>query len=150
MQGNHSIGRMARTRKWLIGAFLFLAVGYLVLLIPEPGPSTPHGAGKQPFVWKQDPLWTELESHFNQARAAGCQSLQSRIAAASSEVHAMLDQISSGSMPPEAPVFTNLETGLFRLAPMVAACPEGLNDYIALVSRIRSEIKTQSQHWDLG
>jgi len=32
---------------------------------------------------------------------------------------------------------------------MVAACPEGLNDYIALATRIRSEIKTQSRHWDL-
>lgn len=149
MQANHSNDRRARIRKWLIGALVFVALGYLVLLIPEPGPATPRGAGREPFVWKQDPLWAELETDFNQARAAGCESLHSRIATASSEVHAMLDQISSGSLPPEASVFTNLETGLFQLAPMVAACPEGLNDYVALATRIRSEIKAQSRHWDL-
>ena len=141
--------RMARIRKWVMGGLLFLMFGYLALLIPEPAPSTPRGAGKQPFVWKQDRLWVELENHFNQARAAGCQSLHSRIASASSELHTTLDQISSASLPPEARVFTNLETGLFQLAPMVAACPEGLDDYIALATRIRSEMKTQSQHWDL-
>jgi len=140
---------MGRPRKWLIGALLLPAFGYLVLLVPESRPSAPRGAGKQPFVWKQDSLWLELENHFNQARAEGCQSLRARIATASSEVHATLEQISSRPLPPDAPLFTNLETGLFQLAPMVAACPEGLNDYIALVTRIRSEIKTQSQRWDL-
>jgi len=139
---------MARLPKWLIGALAFLALGYLVLLIPE-SHSSPRGAERQPFVWKQDAFWTELENHFNQARAAGCQSLHSQIATASSEVHTTLAQISSGSLPSEAPVFANLETGLFQLAPMVAACPEGLKDYTALITRIRSEIKAQSQHWDL-
>ena len=141
---------MGGIRKWLIGALLFLVFGYLVLLVPEPGPSTPRGAGKQPFLWKQDPFWAELENQFIKARAAGCQSLHSRIATASSELHATLEQISSRPLPPEAPVFTNLETGLFQLGPMVAACPEGLNDYIALVTGIRTEIKRQSQHWDLN
>jgi hypothetical protein len=32
---------------------------------------------------------------------------------------------------------------------MVAACPEGLDDYAAVTTRIRSEIKAQSRHWDL-
>src|SRR5689334_16052393 len=140
MQGDHSTRRMARR---LISALIFLAVGYLALLVPDFGSPNPRGAEKQPFLWKEDALWLELENHFNEARAAGCQGLQSRIAASSSELHTTLDQISSTSLPPEAPVFTSLEKGLFQLAPMVAACPEGLNDYIAMATRIRSEVKAQ-------
>jgi sigma54-dependent transcription regulator len=111
LQGNHSSNRKTRARNWVIGALVAMALGYLVLLVPESG-STPRGAGKQPFVWKQDAFWAELENRFNQARAAGCQNLHSRMATASSEIQAMLDQISNHSLPPEAPVFTNLETGL--------------------------------------
>src|SRR6185436_10321223 len=46
--------------------------------------------------------------------------------------------------------FAGMESGLFRLAPLVAACPQRLNDYIALATRVRSEVKSQSQHWDLN
>src|SRR6266436_3779356 len=51
---------------------LFLALVYLVLLIPEPRGSDLPGAGKLPFVWKQDHFWSELETQFIQARAAVC------------------------------------------------------------------------------
>src|SRR5262249_24081726 len=126
-QGRMESGNWRKANsRWVIGALVVAVLGYLVLLVPDSG-STPRGGGKRPFAWKQDAFWAELENRFNQARAAGCQNLHSRMATASSEVQAMLDQISNHSLPPEAPVFTNLETGLFQLAPMVAACPEGLN-----------------------
>ena len=33
---------------------------------------------------------------------------------------------------------------------MVAACPERLQDYIGLVTKTRSLLKRQSEHWDMN
>src|SRR2546426_10511472 len=73
------------SNRWLLAGKLlgwgviFLALVYVALLIPEPRGSVSRGAGKQPFLWKQDPFWLELEKQFNQARAEDCQTLLSRI-----------------------------------------------------------------------
>ena len=142
--------RWPRGVKLLGGGVIFLALVYLALLIPEPRASVSHGAGKQPFIWKQDPFWFELERQFNQARADGCQTLLARIDTDLAATQRLLGQCSGNSLPPEAPIFADLERSLFRLAPLVAACPQRLNDYVALATRARAEVKVQSQHWDLN
>ena len=142
--------RFRRAATILSRGVLFLALVYLVLLIPEPRPSDSPGAGKQPFVWKQDHFWSELETQFIQARAEGCPNLRDRIDTGLAATQRLLGQCSEIVLAPDDPIFLNLETGLFRLAPLVAVCPQRLNDYIALATRARSEAKIQSLHWDLN
>jgi len=45
--------------------------------------------------------------------------------------------------------FDALETNLFLLAPMVAACPKQLPGYLQLYTRMREAVKRQSEHWDM-
>jgi len=139
-----------RTAKFLIWSLVSLAVIYFVLLIPEPRARIPATAGKQPFLWRQDPFWSELEKQFNQARAEGCQGLLSRIDADLGSLRSLLDQSSGKSLLPQDQLFADTESRLFGLAPLVGACPERLTNYITLVTQIRSELKIQSQHWDLN
>ena len=53
-----------------------------------------------------------------------------RFNAALEEVHRGLDQIAETNLPPAAFVFGTLETGFFQLAPIAAACPERLSDFM--------------------
>src|SRR5258706_1244782 len=150
MQAPKPANRWLRAAKLLGGGVIFLVLAYLALLVPEPRGPVARGAGKQPFIWKQDPFWFELERQFNQARAEGCQTLLTRIDADLDAVQRLVGQCSGNYLPPEAPVFADLESGLFRLAPLVAACPQRLTDYIALATPARSELRIQSQHCDLN
>src|SRR5206468_4771971 len=45
--------------------------------------------------------------------------------------------------------FDALETNLFLLAPMVAACPKQLPGYLKLYTTMREAVKRQSEHWDM-
>ena len=142
-----------KRRKWakfVCRATLVAGVLYLVLLIPERKAAVGHRAGKQPFVWKQDPLWSELEHQFNDARSLGCEKLASRIEAGLAELRRLLDESSGRSLPPDDPSFVSIETAFFKLAPMLGACPQRFQDYAALANRARAEVKKQSEHWDLN
>jgi len=132
---------------WPIG---LLALAYLVLLIPAPGVSVPRAAGRQPFLWNQDSFWSELEKEFNQARTQGCQSLLSRIDTDLNSTQSLLEKCSAKPLHPRDPLFADMESQLFRLAPLLAACPDRLTNYIMLVTRTRAELKAQSQNWDLN
>src|ERR1051325_3408578 len=135
----------------LIGcATLMMGLLYLLLLIPEPKAELPRGAGKQPFAWQADPLWAELEHQFTAARVLGCEQLASRIDAELSQLQRLLEKLAEKSLPPEDSLFVSIETALFKLAPMLGACPQRLQDYAALANRARSEVKRQSEHWDLN
>jgi hypothetical protein len=123
---------------------------YLLLLIPEREPAAFKGAGQKPFVWNQDLYWAELERQFVQARTQGCDTVLARIDTALNESGRLLLEISEKPLLPNDPSFGLLETNLFVLAPMLGACPQGLNDYIHLTTRLRTEVKKQSQHWDLN
>ena len=138
-----------RAGKFLAGTGAVLCLLYLMLLIPEPEPAPPAGAGGHPFAWQQDAVWSELERQFVDARASGCRELTGPIASALSELERLDGKLSMMSASPQDEIFTSLETGLFRLAPLVAACPEGLSNYIAVATRARAEVKRQSEHWDL-
>jgi hypothetical protein len=134
----------------LAGGAAVLAVTYLALLFPEPVTVLPDAASKETFAWKQDAFWAELEKQFNQARATGCTGVVDRITDLTASVHAVLDRISKTTSGPEAPAFSELEAGIFRLAPLIAACPQHLADYMTLMSRLRAEVKGQSQNWELN
>src|SRR5574341_1723919 len=114
------------------GSLGCVAALWLVLLIPDSEPVGISGAGKQAFVWNRDAFWSQLESHFQAARSAGCASLTNDIRKALGKASGVLQGISETALPSRAPEFLVLETNLFRLAPLVAACPEFLADYTAL------------------
>src|SRR2546421_617656 len=120
----NSRSRLSRLAKFLGGIVLLLVVLYFILLIPESKPQPPRGAGKQPFLWQQDPFWTELETQFKGAKAAGCDAAKEGIDSSLAAIRNSLDQFSGSSLAPQDSAFSALEEELFRLAPAVAACPQ--------------------------
>jgi hypothetical protein len=50
---------------------------------------------------------------------------------------ATLGAIATGSVSPDAPILDSLESGLFALAPGVAACPTDLARYVEFYERMR-------------
>src|SRR5262245_58468411 len=121
----------SRAAKFLLRAAILLVALYVVLLIPVPEPTPGLNKGQQPFAWNQDAFWTELEARFVKARGTGCDTLAGGIAGASAWVSQTLDEISRGTLAPQDPRFDGLETNLFHLAPLVAACPTHLKDFAA-------------------
>lgn len=60
----------------------------------------------------------------------------------------MLDTLTANAAAPADPRLDSLEVAFFSLAPVVAACPARLREYVTLSGRLREVIKDQSQHWD--
>ena len=129
--------------------FVALIALYLALLIPERKPSAPAGAGGRPFSWNRDSFWSSLESAFQTDRVAGREALVARIDAVASMVRQQLETLAAEKMACNDARFDALETNLFFLAPMVAACPEQLPAYLQLYTRMREAVKGQSEHWDM-
>ena len=140
----------SRASRFLRRAAILLGILYVVLLIPVPEPAPKLNTGQQPFVWNQDEFWSELEALFVQARAAGCDTLAESIAGAHARISQTLEEVARGSLPPDDSRFATIETNLFHLAPLIAACPARLGDFTALANRMRSEVKKQSQSWDMN
>lgn len=126
---------------------LFAAGLYLVHLVPEPEPPQPRGAGKSAFQWQRDAYWQELESQFSQYRSEGCESIESAIEGAFTNLHEQLDFIAGTNLNPDWEVFDGVETNFFQLAPMIAACPDRLAEYLSAFDQMRALVKNQSQHW---
>jgi hypothetical protein len=122
---------------------------YLLLLIPEPAPPTPKGAGKQAFLWQRDAFWAALEKEFHQARVIGCNGLVTPINDSLKEIQRQLNLLAATNLPPGAVVFGSLETNFFQLAPRVAACPERLPEFLQAFVRMRRLVKRQSEHWPM-
>ncbi len=120
---------------------------YLLLLIPGPQPPTPRGAGKQSFQWQRDAFWAGLEKQFQQMRTQGCEKLAALINNFLAEIQRNLDVMAATKLPPDAPMFDALETNFFQLAPMIAACPERLPEFLNASARMRSVVKRQSESW---
>lgn len=139
-----------RKKKIIFSIFIVIVFLYILLLIPEkefvPLPAT----GKNQFVWNQDELWDSLEEQFLQAKALEKDELRTRIDIASKEIRKIIDRIAIEPLGPESVVFNELEEQLFQLAPMVGVAIESLPGYIKLFTRIRYEVKKQSQAWDMN
>jgi hypothetical protein len=131
-------------------ATVLLGLLYVVLLIPAPEPSPKRNTGQQPFAWNQDEFWAELEARFVKARVASCDSLAESTTGALAQISKALDEISQRPLSPDDGQLAALETNLFQLAPLIAACPARLVDFISLANRTRSEVKRQSRSWDMN
>lgn len=123
---------------------------YLLLSIPLEKQQIVAPAGKTPFAWNQDLLWDTLEDKFNSSREAGCDNLKDAIENGSHVIKSLLATISQASRNPDDPLFIQLETELFHLAPMIGACPVQIEGYIELFNRCRAVVMQQARHWDMN
>lgn len=109
----------------------------------------PAGAGREPFLWQRDAFWTQLETQFRAARERGCAGVTGSIHTVSSELNRVLQLLESTASAATDPLFDELETNFFRLAPLIAACPEHLPAYLQTYSRLRAAVKRQSESWPM-
>ncbi len=127
-----------------------MALLYLVLLIPIPETVIEKGSEKQPFEWKQDDRWQELEKQFLKCKSIGSEKLAPTIIWSLNNGNSLLDSISTFNATADSPLFTRLEENAFSSAVMIGAFPEHFNDYQSFVVRLRNVIKTQSLNWDMS
>ncbi|MCK4858326.1 MAG: hypothetical protein KAT58_10180 [candidate division Zixibacteria bacterium] len=128
---------------------ILLVILYLVLLIPAPAPPTPAMGVRTPFVWGQDDYWSVLEDRFRQARRIGCDDLSDSLNKGLLELDSLVRAVDQVSLDPTAAVFTQLEAAFFETGILVAACPQGLPEYLRAFGNLRRSIKDQSLRWDL-
>ena len=118
-----------------------------LLAVPLPDPSPPQSDAKSAaFSWGRDSLWRALEARFAEERKTGCSGSDSADAVA---VSRWLDTLATGTFEPAAAVFDSLETAWFRWAPIAAACPGRVGQFVERGRLLRESVKEESRHWDL-
>ncbi len=130
------------------GAVAGSLVGLWSLLsIPgaEP-PVAPAPERGRVFAWNQDTLWRSLETTYVKARVAGCGTADRAAADGLSGLAATAERLGRVSVPSDAAALDSVERRFFALAPLVAACPRHLRDYVRLSGRLREAIKWASVH----
>src|SRR5256884_2442602 len=122
-------------RRWQVaGGVAGSLVGlWLLLAIPdaEPpvAPAPERGRG---FAWNQDTLWRSLETTYVHTRVAGCGTADRAAAGGLSGLAATAEQLLRAPVPSGAAALDSVERRFFALAPLVAACPHHLRDYVPL------------------
>src|SRR5882672_12299596 len=139
-------------RRNTVAAVAGSLVGLWVLLSipgPEPrvAPAPERGRG---FAWNQDTLWRSLETTYVRARVAGCGTADRAAAGGLSGLAATAERLLRAPVPSGAAALDLVERRFFALAPLVAACPRYLRDYVRLSGRLREAIKWQSRRWDVA
>jgi hypothetical protein len=142
--------RHANCKKIFFGIVLAAILLFALFSIPPSDPPLAEGVAGKPFVWRQDITWNALEASFRQARSLNCNGFKAPIDWDFRQGRRYLATLAASQFGPDATIFTNLEKTIFILGAVVAACPERLLDYIDLVTRTRSLIKRQSEHWDMN
>jgi hypothetical protein len=128
---------------------LALLIVYLLLSIPGRNTHTAVGAGNTTFTWNQNRVWQSLEVGFREARAAGCSSVNPKVKKGIEEGRRHLKVLAGREFDPSDPLFNSVEANLFGLGPLVAACPENLEEYSRLISSLREKVKVLSRTWDV-
>jgi len=141
----------SRARRWALAAAGLCAI-YAGLALPERGTDGARRApiAGEPFVWGRNALWDTLEQRFRTAAALGCASLRDSMDAGFRRGERYAGALGRDSVGHTAAVLDSIERNTFSLAALVAACPERLPAYADLVTRTRSSVKRQSEHWDLA
>ena len=142
------MNRHRKTAGAVAGSFLGL---WLLLSIPgaEP-PVAPAPARGRPFAWNQDTLWRSLETTYLQTRVTGCGTADRSVADGLSGLASTAERLRHVFVPSDTAVLDSVERRFFTLAPLVAACPRHLGDYVRLSGRLREAIKWQSRRWDVA
>jgi hypothetical protein len=135
-------------RRAFLGLSGLLLAGWL--LVPALPPSMPSPADARPYVWDRDELWSALEADFSAARSAGCAANAERLESGLAALKVDVEWLEAGGRPPDDERFDTLESNLFAVAPLVAACPGRVSDMVSITSRLRSAMKRNSRNWDIG
>jgi len=143
--------RSRKLRRVVLTILLLPVVVLALLLIPEPLPPKPKGAGEQPFIWNRQELWDELEKTFAQARAEAPEQALMAFHVTLARNLQVLNVLPTTNLPPTDPRFDEIETNFFLLAPKTAAGGERvpLSVFLHTYSRLRSDVKRQSEHWPM-
>lgn len=140
---------VSRSKKFGTAVILLVAV-YMVMMIPDSVPEVPEGSAAQVFVWDRDAYWSSLEDGFARATSIGCDSLELSIERGLVRLADLSARVESETLGADSPLFDTLEASLFELAPLLAACPQRLSEYISTFGRIRRSVKDQSTRWDVN
>lgn len=130
--------------------FAGLLIIYLLLLIPESESPAPPAGDKDPFIWNRDEYWSHLELMFQSARMLDTVRLSDSIRSGLAGIEALLDSCRDTLIEPSSPLLSRLEAEVFELAPLMAARPEHLTEFMQLHSQLREVIKDQSLQWDMN
>src|SRR5256884_3577220 len=128
----------------LVGLWLLLSIPDAE---PPVAPAPERGRG---FAWNQDTLWRSLETTYVHTRVAGCGTAARAAAGGLSGLAATAEQLLRAPVPSGAAALDSVERRFFALAPLVAACPHHLRDYVRLSGRLREAIKWQSRGWHVA
>lgn len=125
---------------------------FLVLMVPESAPNVAPAPSRDrhPFAWSSDAYWSQLESTFRESRSAQPDVLDHRISSLLDSCRQTLAQVVPGRATSRDPVFTELESRLFELGPLVAAAPDRFPDFLRLATEVRDRVKECSATWDLN
>jgi hypothetical protein len=137
------------SRLRIIAVLASLALLYLLLLIPDPQQTPSFESEKVPFRWDQDAFWSELRRRYEGARLAGCEASRASIDSQLIAIDELLTRVEAGGLGHDAPELQRLESALFELTALIAACSDYLPRLTARVSRMRDGVKRLSTHWNL-
>jgi Permuted papain-like amidase enzyme, YaeF/YiiX, C92 family len=135
-------------KRFLIAILIILSV-YLVLLIPFYSKEHRIQSHQFPFSWNSDSLWNKLEADFAAGRKLDTVILQSKIASFFQIEEKLCHEMESRTIPLNDSVYDAALFQFFSLSALVAAQPQYIHQLNILYSRIRTDVKLQSQQWDM-
>ncbi len=107
-----------------------------------------QGTDTAPFEWNRDTFWEGLETTFQDLRRTGCAGPGANLDVRFQQARSLVARMGGVVFSPEAPELSALEESIFGIAPVVAACGRGLEEFIALSGDLRRAVKKQSEGWD--
>lgn len=137
----------------LIAVIILFIIAFFLLSIPSSDPDVPdadHSESSRAFLWNQNARWDSLEARYQAARIAGCEQVHIALHDGMRNLVHLLATIDARQLPSTAMEFSRLEEQFFQVAPLAATCPENVQDYCNLASKIRTSIKQQSELWDMN
>ncbi len=138
-------------KKRILQFLVFLAILYLVLLIPDFGDTKPIIKGSaKPFTWAKDDLWKQLENDFVKAKQLTPYQLDSAIAFLKQKAAGSFFYASMNDIPATDSNLTAIENNFFSLAPLIAVKQNELPWYVDHYNKLRNLVKLKSRQWDVN
>lgn len=141
---------MRPSRRIIAVVLISLAGIFFLLAIPAREPLVPPATGRGAFTWNQDDYWRSLEAAYTATVRQGCAPGESLARRQMRSLTRWAVQLETGAIPADSRMLDSLTLTFFELGPHIAACPEQVQEYILLSSRLREGIKRQSTQWDVG
>jgi hypothetical protein len=130
---------------------LAVAALLVTLAVPEPEPPVARAPDRgQPFAWKRDAYWSDLQTRFEAGTRGSCAKVDAATMHALDGIAARIAGLRTTTVEPDAAMLDSLEYRFFEAGARVAGCPAALPVYARLQSQLREAIKDQSRNWDMA